>query len=71
MSALAVTKKCPSMAHSDADCKRSVASSSPSSGPDMALSIPGSGLGSSAIDFTYPKGGGCFTKNDARYGSYL
>lgn len=52
ISALTVTRKCPSIAHSEAACKRSVASSSPSSEEHIARSMPGSGLGSSAMDFT-------------------
>lgn len=55
-----VAKKWDSIAHSDAACSLSAASSSTSKEPAgaMALTIPGSGLGSNAIDLRCPKGGG-------------
>lgn len=68
--ARAVTKKCPSTAHSDADCNRSAASSNPSRQEDMAFSMPGSGRGSSAMDLRWPSGGGWFTRKDANEGSW-
>lgn len=71
-SALDVTKKWASMAHSDDSCSLSTAISRPSKAEledIIALSIPGSGRGSSAIDLRWPRGGGWFSRNADRQGS--